>query len=123
MATWQCVKNCGACCNLTPADRPELENYLTPEQLETYMGMVGADGWCINYDHEQRLCTIYEQRPSFCRVQPETFIKMFDITADELNDFAIDCCHEQIRGVYGAKSEEMERFSSAVGIGDEGSGN
>ncbi|MBT9313087.1 YkgJ family cysteine cluster protein [Leptothoe kymatousa] len=123
MATWQCVKNCGACCNLTPADRPELETYLTPEQLETYMGMVGADGWCINYDHEQRLCTIYEKRPSFCRVQPETFIKMFDITADELNDFAIDCCHEQIRGVYGAKSEEMERFSSAVGIGDEGSGN
>ncbi|NJN49534.1 MAG: YkgJ family cysteine cluster protein, partial [Alkalinema sp. RL_2_19] len=24
MATWQCVKNCGACCNLNPAERPEL---------------------------------------------------------------------------------------------------
>ncbi|MEO0521169.1 MAG: YkgJ family cysteine cluster protein, partial [Cyanobacteria bacterium P01_A01_bin.116] len=23
MATWQCVKNCGACCQLDPADRPD----------------------------------------------------------------------------------------------------
>ncbi|MBX2863498.1 MAG: YkgJ family cysteine cluster protein [Leptolyngbyaceae cyanobacterium MAG.088] len=114
MATWQCVKTCGACCNLTPTDRPDLADYLTPEQLETYMGMVGADGWCIYYDANQRLCQIYEQRPSFCRVQADTFEQMFGIERDELNDFAIECCQEQISGVYGAKSDELERFLTAV---------
>ena len=118
MATWQCIKNCGACCNLTPTDRPDLADYLTPEQLDTYMGMVGDDGWCINYDAEQRLCKIYDQRPSFCRVQPDTFQQMFGIDETELNEFAIDCCQEQIIGVYGAKSEELERFTIAVGVED-----
>ncbi|MEM7066367.1 MAG: YkgJ family cysteine cluster protein [Cyanobacteria bacterium P01_B01_bin.77] len=116
MATWQCIKNCGACCNLTPADRPDLADYLTPEQLETYMGMVGADGWCIHYDAEQRLCKIYGQRPSFCRVQVDTFEQMFGIEGEELNEFAIDCCQAQINGVYGPKSTEMERFNAAVGL-------
>ena len=114
MATWQCVKNCGACCNLTPADRPDLANYLTPEQLETYTSMVGTDGWCINYDTEQRLCKIYDQRPNFCRVQADTFEQMFGIDAAELDDFAIECCEEQISGVYGSKSEEHKRFLTAV---------
>ncbi len=115
MATWQCVKNCGACCNLAPADRPDLADYLTPEQLETYMGMVGVDGWCVNYDAEQRLCKIYEQRPSFCWVQTDTFEQMFGIKSDDLNRFAIDCCQEQISGVYGTNSEELERFLTTVG--------
>lgn len=116
MATWQCVKKCGACCNLTPAERPELEEYLTPEQLETYTAMVGPDGWCVHYDRQERLCQIYDRRPSFCRVQADTFYQMFGVEEDELNDFAIDCCQQQIIGVYGRGSEEMERFSAAVGL-------
>ncbi|ESA33105.1 fe-s oxidoreductase [Leptolyngbya sp. Heron Island J] len=116
MATWQCVQNCGACCNLTPADRPDLADYLTPEQLEIYMGMVGADGWCINYDRDQRLCKIYEQRPGFCRVQADTFNQMFGIESYELNDFAIDCCQEQISGVYGSNSEEIKRFMATLNM-------
>lgn len=119
MATWQCVKKCGACCNLTPADRPELADYLTPEQLETYMGMIGPDGWCIHYDTEQRLCTIYEQRPVFCRVQADTFNQMFGVAEDELNEFAIDCCQDQISGVYGSKSKELAQFITAVGLSNE----
>ncbi|MEM8613789.1 MAG: YkgJ family cysteine cluster protein [Cyanobacteria bacterium P01_H01_bin.105] len=116
MATWQCIENCGACCNLTPTDRPDLADYLTPEQLEIYMSMVGEDGWCINYDAEQRLCKIYDQRPNFCRVQPDTFQQMFEIEPTELNEFAIECCQEQISGVYGSKSEEFERFAVAVSL-------
>ena len=119
MATWQCVKTCGACCNLTPADRPELADYLTPEELDIYLGLVGPDGWCINYDAEQRLCKIYDQRPSFCRVEASTFEQMFGITKAELNEFAIDCCKEQISGVYGPKSDELKRFRTAVGIEEE----
>ncbi|MEA5463031.1 YkgJ family cysteine cluster protein [Leptothoe sp. PORK10 BA2] len=119
MATWQCVNTCGACCNLTPTDRPDLANYLTPEQLDIYLGMVGPNGWCINYDAEQRLCKIYDQRPSFCRVQPDTFAQMFGIEPGELNDFAIDCCEEQISGVYGPNSDELVRFMVAVGLEEE----
>ena len=44
MATWRCIKQCGACCNLDPSDRPDLEEYLPPEQLAVYLSMVGLDG-------------------------------------------------------------------------------
>lgn len=116
MATWQCVKNCGACCQLDPAERPDLDDYLSPPDLALYMSMVGKNGWCINYDHTKRECGIYEERPSFCRVQPDTFEKLYDIAPAELNDFAIECCEQQIIGVYGNRSEEMDRFYEAVGI-------
>ncbi len=116
MATWQCVKQCGACCNLTPSDRPDLDEYLLPEELELYMSMVGDGGWCINYDRAKRECRIYAERPRFCRVESEAFQDMYGIEPEELNDFAIECCQEQITGVYGDLSLEMLRFERAVGI-------
>jgi uncharacterized protein len=116
MATWQCVKNCGACCNLDPADRPDIHEYLTPDELEKYLSMVGEGGWCINFDHEARECRIYDRRPRFCRVEPDVFEEMYGIEAEDLNDFAIDCCRQQIEGVYGDRSLEMLRFDKAVGI-------
>lgn len=116
MATWQCVKYCGACCNLDPSDRPELADYLRPEELELYMGMVGEDGWCIHFDPATRECQIYEKRPRFCRVTAATFTEMFGIEPEELNDFAIDCCRQQIEAVYGDRSLEMLKFDRAVGI-------
>jgi Fe-S-cluster containining protein len=116
MATWQCVKNCGACCQLQPSDRPDLESYLTPEELTLYLSLVGEDGWCVNYDKTTRECRIYSDRPSFCRVEASTFQAMFGIEPEELNDFAIACCQDQIEGVYGPQSEEMERFEQAVGL-------
>ena len=75
MGKWRCMEGCGACCNLDPRERPDLDSYLSPENLELYMSMVGENGWCINYDHDMRKCTIYEDRPSFCRVKPETFFR------------------------------------------------
>ena len=111
---WQCVSGCGACCNLNPEERPDLEEYLSESELETYMSMVGKDGWCINYDHDERKCQIYEQRPRFCRVQPDTFEAMFGIEASEFNDFAIACCHEQISGVYGEESPELEHYNREI---------
>ncbi|NEP20195.1 MAG: YkgJ family cysteine cluster protein [Leptolyngbya sp. SIO4C1] len=114
MATWQCVKNCGACCQLSPSDRPELADYLSADDLAGYLSMVGADGWCIHYDQITRECTIYETRPSFCRVTAETFQAMFDIEPEALDEFAIDCCQQQIAGVYGDDSLEMSRFNQAI---------
>jgi uncharacterized protein len=78
--------------------------------------MVGEDGWCINLDRDTRSCNIYDVRPSFCRVQADTFKTMFGIEPAELNDFAIDCCRQQIEGVYGEDSPEAIRFNNEVGI-------
>jgi len=116
MATWKCVKQCGACCNLDPTERPDIDEYLDPEELDLYLSMVGEGGWCINFDQSARECRIYEDRPRFCRVEPETFQEMYGVEPEELNDFAIDCCRQQIEGVYGDRSLEMVRFDNAVGI-------
>ena len=113
-ARWQCISGCGACCNLTPSDRPELAEYLTPEALTEYLSLVGEDGWCIHYDSGERRCTIYENRPQFCRVLPTTFAEMFGVTGEEFEDFVIDCCEQQIEGVYGKKSDELKRFCQAT---------
>lgn len=116
MTQWQCVRQCGACCHLDPRDRPDLEQYLQPEEMALYLSMVGSDGWCIHFDHDSRLCSIYDDRPRFCRVQPETFESMFGVPKEDLNDFAIACCEEQIEGVYGDRSLEQIRFRQAVGL-------
>ncbi len=117
MASWQCVKNCGACCHLDPSERPDLAEYLTPEELALYLSFVGENGWCLHFDQATRECRIYANRPHFCRVTVETFTAMYGIEVEELNDFAIDCCRQQIEAVYGDRSLEMLRFDRAVGIG------
>lgn len=114
MPTWRCVKQCGACCYLAPEERPDLDTYLTPEELQDYLNLVGDDGWCVHYNSEQRQCGIYADRPRFCRVQPDVFYDLFGIEAQELNDFAIECCREQIDGVYGSGSPEDVRFEAAI---------
>ncbi|HEY9883175.1 MAG TPA: YkgJ family cysteine cluster protein [Thermosynechococcaceae cyanobacterium] len=116
MPTWRCVKQCGACCHLDPTDRPDLEDYLLPAELALYLSMVGADGWCIHFDHATRECSVYDDRPRFCRVEPDVFQDLFGVEPTELNDFAIACCREQIEGVYGDRSLEQLRFEREVGI-------
>lgn len=115
MKTWQCIKNCGACCHLAPTDRPDLPEYLTPEELKQYLSMVGEDEWCINFDHQTRQCKIYDQRPRFCQVKPDIFEGMYKVNPKEFNDFAIECCHQQIEFMYGDDSEEMRRYLEEVG--------
>ena len=114
MATWCCVKQCGACCHLDPDDRPDLDQYLPPEELALYHSLVGAGGWCIHFDQTNRECRIYDDRPRFCRVRADVFQDLYGIEPEELNEFAIDCCRQQISGVYGEDSPEMERFDTAV---------
>jgi len=116
MGTWLCVKECGACCNLDPTDRPDLDQYLSPEELKLYLSMVGEGGWCVNFDHTRRECRIYEDRPRFCRVEADVFADLYGVESEELNEFAIECCRQQIEGVYGDRSLEMLRFNREVGI-------
>ena len=112
--SWKCVSGCGACCYLKPDERDELENYLTSEDLELYLSLVGKNGWCVNYDLRQRNCRIYEDRPTFCRVTVATFQQMFGIEAMDLPEFAAACCREHISDVYGEDSTEMQRFNQEV---------
>ena len=114
MATWQCISGCGACCHLDQSERPDLADYLTPDELQKYLSMVGSDGWCINFDHLNRSCTIYDQRPRFCRVESDTFYDMFGVEPEELDEFAIACCEENIESIYGERSLEILRFEQAV---------
>ena len=108
---WQCISQCGACCRLAPEERAEALEALNDEDQAIYLSMVGADGWCIHYDSGGRRCRIYEDRPRFCRVS--SMDKLFDIASDQLDAFAIDCCQQQIRSVYGGRSKELRRFKRA----------
>lgn len=112
---WACVANCGACCYLAPSERPYLMDYFDdPEDLATYNGMTGDDGWCVRYDKTARACTVFEDRPWFCRVEGETFGKMYGVTPPEMDKFCTSCCREQIGDVYGALSKEMTTFNLAI---------
>ncbi|MGK7906623.1 MAG: YkgJ family cysteine cluster protein [Synechococcus sp.] len=113
---WHCVNGCGACCYLKPDERDELADYLAPEELKLYLSLVGEDGWCVNYDRQQRTCHIYDDRPSFCRVTVATFQQMFGIEAGDLPEFAAACCREHISDVYGEDSTEMQRFNQEVPV-------
>ena len=108
---WQCISQCGACCRLAPEERAEALEALNDEDQATYLSMVGTDGWCIHYDSGGRRCRIYEDRPRFCRVS--SMDQLFDIAADQLDAFAIHCCQQQIRSVYGGRSRELRRFNRA----------
>eukprot|EP00953_Heterococcus_sp_UTEX-ZZ885_P000399 744-Heterococcus_DN1.PRE.3 len=83
-SAWACIQGCGACCYLQPSERPDLEvqqyigncvtycftaaEWLPEESLALYKSMVADDGWCKHYDKTNRACTIYEDRPYFCKV-------------------------------------------------------
>ncbi|MGD1901182.1 MAG: YkgJ family cysteine cluster protein [Geitlerinemataceae cyanobacterium] len=116
MAKWQCVKNCGACCYLDPSERPDLGEYLTPEELARYLSMVADDGWCTNYDRQARECRIYDDRPTFCRVEVGEFERRYGVDPEDIDEFAIDCCQEHIQDIYGDRSLELLRFNQAIGI-------
>ncbi|NJK42202.1 MAG: YkgJ family cysteine cluster protein [Acaryochloridaceae cyanobacterium SU_2_1] len=116
MANWSCVERCGACCHLDPIERPDIQSYLTPTEYDHYLSLVGPDGWCIHFDAEARKCQIYANRPQFCRVQTDVFQRLFGVEPEELNDFAIDCCRDQIDAIYGDRSLESLRFEQAIGL-------
>jgi uncharacterized protein len=112
---WACVKDCGACCKLGPIEsRPELSDYLSPEEHTTYVGMIGADDWCIHFDKTSRLCTNYDNRPTFCTVDPKKFKVMYDVDEEDFTDFCKFCCKENITDTYGELSTEMERFEEVI---------
>lgn len=116
LAPWHCQERCGACCYLQPSERPDLATYLTPEELTQYLAMVDADGWCRHYDRASRRCTIYAERPEFCRVSPAGFQRLYGIAPEEFEEFAVNCCFEQIADVFGSQSPEFARYGRVYGL-------
>lgn len=110
--TWTCIHQCGACCRLAPEERPEALEALSENQRKVYLSMVGEDGWCKHYDSGGRRCRIYETRPDFCRVS--SLATLFGVPAEDTDAFAISCCDQQIRSLYGGRSPELRRFKRAV---------
>ncbi|KAH9576776.1 hypothetical protein CY35_01G181400 [Sphagnum magellanicum] len=113
---WACVKGCGACCVLDKGpDYPPVEEILTdPDEVALFRSMVGADGWCIHYDKPSRSCTIHNERPRFCRVEPETFKDLYGIEEKDMDKAACGFCQDQIRSVYGGRSKELKTFQRVI---------
>ncbi len=114
MATWQCMSGCGACCYLDPAERPEVQDYLSPEEWQQYLALVSDSGWCKHYDSATRQCSIYPSRPGFCRVTPNNFARLYGVELTDFNEFAIDCCRDFIADEYGEQSLESLRYERLV---------
>ena len=112
MGSWSCISQCGACCRLCPEERGEALEALSDDQRRVYLSMVGPDGWCLNYDSGGRRCRIYETRPDFCRVQQ--LGELFHVCDTDLETFAVSCCRQQIRSVYGGRSNVLRRFDRAL---------
>ncbi|XP_047956135.1 uncharacterized protein LOC125201888 [Salvia hispanica] len=113
---WQCVEKCGACCKLDkgPTFPSPEEIFDNPSDVEHYNSLVGEDGWCIHYDKSSRKCSIYADRPYFCRVEPEIFDTLYGIDKKRFNKEACSCCADTIKTVYGANSHELEKFNNAI---------
>ena len=108
---WRCISGCGSCCRLDPGERNEALEALSAEQQQQYLEMVGPDGWCIHYDTGSSSCRIYDERPMFCRV--ENLAQLFEVPAEEANDFAIACCRQQIRCEHGGRDRKSTRLNSS----------
>ncbi|KAK9677374.1 hypothetical protein RND81_11G139500 [Saponaria officinalis] len=113
---WECVQNCGACCKLQkdPSFASPDEIFDNPHDVQLYNSLVGTDGWCIHYDKINRKCSIYDERPYFCRVETDVFQTLYGISKRKFNKEACSFCNDTIKAIYGADSEELNRFNKAV---------
>ena len=111
---WACMASCGACCHL--GGRPHLDDILSPDERAAFDELLvgSVDGWCKHYSQETRGCGVYEDRPSFCRVDSTMFEERYGVPEDELDEFAADCCREHIEEIYGDESSEMDRFEATI---------
>ncbi|XP_039115663.1 uncharacterized protein LOC120251192 [Dioscorea cayenensis subsp. rotundata] len=111
---WQCSRGCGACCKLDKGPSfpsPEEIFIDDPNNLQLYKSLIGPDGWCIHYESSTRTCSIYEERPFFCRVEPDVFQKLYGVDPKRFNREACSSCRDTISSIYGSASEELKLFN------------
>ncbi|CAN0881440.1 hypothetical protein LINGRAHAP2_LOCUS14239 [Linum grandiflorum] len=117
---WKCVQGCGACCKL---DKGPL--FPTPEEIftdssdvELYRSLIGPDGWCIHYEKSTRKCSIYADRPYFCRVDENVFEDLYGINKKMFNREACNSCRDTIEMIYGFDSKELNNFNQSLDSGE-----
>lgn len=117
LVRWKCASGCGACCKLDKGpDFPTPDEIFADHQddLQLYRSMIGSDGWCINYDKATRTCNIYQDRPSFCRVEPKVFDEFFGVPHSRFDREACSACVDNIKMVYGDDSAELSNFKRVI---------
>ena len=112
MKTWCCIEKCGACCKFNLDERSDLANKLSNKDIELINSMTAKDGWCKHLDRENKTCSIYQNRPHFCRV--DKFSTTFKEYLKNGDNFLIDCCKEHIASIYGGKSEQMKNYKLSI---------
>jgi len=60
------------------------QNYFVLYDKQGYAVLRNRDGHCIFYDLKKRLCSVYVDRPSGCRVYPVIFDEDKGIVFDEI---------------------------------------
>nr|XP_043634049.1 uncharacterized protein LOC122605211 [Erigeron canadensis] len=113
---WQCINNCGACCKLDkgPAFPSPEEIFDDDSDVQLYRNLIGSDGWCIHYEKSTRTCSIYADRPYFCRVEPGVFENLYGIDKKKFNKEACSSCIDTIKAIHGSQSEELDKFKTAI---------
>ncbi|KAK2455088.1 zinc/iron-chelating domain protein [Trifolium repens] len=114
--SWQCVEGCGACCKLQkgPSYPSPEEIFTDPSDVELYNSLIGEDGWCIHYEKSTRKCSIYSERPYFCRAEPEVFQSLFGVKEKNFNKEACSFCRDSIKSIYGYNSKELSNFDKSI---------
>jgi len=105
---------CGKCCEMTEMELSEED----AERLESVghsreeFSLVGEDGiprlrnvgdWCYFYDSAERLCRVYTNRPTGCRLYPIVCSIDGWVTVDPLCPMARTVCQDELR----AKGSEL----------------
>ncbi|ERN03352.1 hypothetical protein AMTR_s00003p00245120 [Amborella trichopoda] len=113
---WKCIEGCGACCKLDkgPSFATPEEIFDDPHDVSLYMSFIGPDGWCIHYEKTTRKCSIYSERPYFCRVEPQVFLTLYGINEKRFNKEACGFCRDTIKDIYGARSKELDNYNNAI---------
>ncbi|CAI0471668.1 unnamed protein product [Linum tenue] len=114
--SWKCVEGCGACCKLAkgPSFATPEEIFSNPSDVELYRSLIGPDGWCIHYEKSTRKCSIYADRPYFCRVEVDVFESLYGIDKKKFNKEACSSCRDTIKAIYGFDSKELDNFNQSL---------
>jgi len=112
MKSWTCIENCGACCKFDLDNRDNIFDILNEDEIRLIKSMTTKDGWCKFLDRKEMKCSIYKERPDFCRVNK--FSKNFKDYHKYGDDFLINCCKQHIHSIYGKKSFQMEQFKKEI---------